>query len=96
MREDHEEVILRNPAFGAGAFWHLARSFSDHAEGRTGHEDLVAEARGSSARCPSSESVRRATLASETLCDRALTDTFPRFILGQPVAAGVAAPPGWG
>ncbi len=34
MREDHEEIILRNPAFGAAAFWHLARSFSDHAEGR--------------------------------------------------------------
>jgi hypothetical protein len=35
MREDHEEVILRNPAFGAGAFWYLARSFSDHSEGGT-------------------------------------------------------------
>jgi hypothetical protein len=35
MRENHEEVILRNPAFGAGAFWHLARSFSDHSEGGT-------------------------------------------------------------
>jgi hypothetical protein len=34
MREDHEEVVLRNPAYGAAAFWHLARSFSDHAEGR--------------------------------------------------------------
>lgn len=35
MREDHEEVVLRNPAYGAAAFWHLARSFSDQAEGRT-------------------------------------------------------------
>jgi hypothetical protein len=35
MREDHEEAIIRNPAYGAAAFWHLARSFSDQAEGRT-------------------------------------------------------------
>lgn len=35
MREDHEELVLRNPAYGAAAFWHLARSFSDQADGRT-------------------------------------------------------------
>lgn len=34
MREDHEEIVLRNPALGARAFWHLARSFADRAEGR--------------------------------------------------------------
>lgn len=34
MREDHEELILRNPAFGACAFWQFARSFADAAEGR--------------------------------------------------------------
>lgn len=35
MREDHEELILRNPAFAAAALWHLARSFSDGADGRS-------------------------------------------------------------
>lgn len=35
MREDHEELILRNPAFGACAMWHLARTFADNADGRS-------------------------------------------------------------
>lgn len=34
MRRDHEEVLLRNAGLGARAFWHLARTFSDHASGR--------------------------------------------------------------
>lgn len=34
MREDHEELVLRNSAFCAGALWHVARSFADHADGR--------------------------------------------------------------
>jgi hypothetical protein len=34
MRVDHEEIILRNPALGACAFWYLSRAFSDGAGGR--------------------------------------------------------------
>lgn len=34
MRADHEEVLLRNPALGACAFWHLSRMFSEYGSGR--------------------------------------------------------------
>ncbi|MBF9196113.1 three component ABC system middle component [Microvirga terrestris] len=34
MRSDHEEVLLRNPALGACAFWHLSRMFSEYGFGR--------------------------------------------------------------
>lgn len=34
MQHDHEERILRNPALTARVFWHLARSFGEHSEGR--------------------------------------------------------------
>lgn len=34
MRADHEEVLLRNPALGACAFWHLSRTFSEYGFGR--------------------------------------------------------------
>lgn len=33
MRIDHEELLLRNPALTASAFWHLARRYSDHSKG---------------------------------------------------------------
>ncbi|ANM27607.1 MULTISPECIES: three component ABC system middle component [unclassified Rhizobium] len=35
MREDHEESILRNPAYLACLLWNLARSFSDNGSGRS-------------------------------------------------------------
>lgn len=35
MREDHEELILRNPAYLAGLLWNLARSFADNGMGRS-------------------------------------------------------------
>lgn len=35
MREDHEELILRNPGFAACALWHLSRSYADGADGRS-------------------------------------------------------------
>jgi hypothetical protein len=35
MRVDHEEVLLRNPALGACAFWHLSRAFSEYGLGRS-------------------------------------------------------------
>src|SRR6266404_6878809 len=34
MRVDHEEILLRNPALGACAFWHLSRAFSEYGFGR--------------------------------------------------------------
>lgn len=34
MRVDHEEILLRNPALGACAFWHLSRAFADNGAGR--------------------------------------------------------------
>jgi ABC-three component (ABC-3C) system Middle Component 3 len=34
MQYDHEESILRNPALTARVFWHLARSYAEHSEGR--------------------------------------------------------------
>jgi hypothetical protein len=34
VRGDHEELLARNPALGACAFWHLARSFSNFSEGK--------------------------------------------------------------
>jgi hypothetical protein len=34
VRTDHEELLLRNPALGASAFWHLSRAFSDSSSGR--------------------------------------------------------------
>lgn len=33
MRRNHEEVVLRNPAFAACALWHVARSFADKRSG---------------------------------------------------------------
>ena len=33
MRSDHEEIILRNPALGACAFWHLAAKYAEHSDG---------------------------------------------------------------
>jgi hypothetical protein len=35
VREDHEELIARNPAFGACALWHVARAFADKHEGKS-------------------------------------------------------------
>ncbi|MFC3443912.1 three component ABC system middle component [Sphingobium rhizovicinum] len=35
MREDHEELVLRNPAFVSCALWYFARTFSDSREGRS-------------------------------------------------------------
>ena len=34
MRADHEELVLRNPAITACAFWHFARNFAENAEGK--------------------------------------------------------------
>ncbi|EIZ77977.1 hypothetical protein WSK_3453 [Novosphingobium sp. Rr 2-17] len=33
MRQDHEELILRNPALGAAAFWNFAAQFGEYAKG---------------------------------------------------------------
>lgn len=33
MRQDHEELVLRNPALGATAFWHFSGQFGDRAKG---------------------------------------------------------------
>jgi len=33
MRPDHEEQILRNPALGACAFWHLSRKYAEYNHG---------------------------------------------------------------
>jgi hypothetical protein len=33
VREDHEELILRNPALAACALWHLSRSYADACAG---------------------------------------------------------------
>ncbi|MGL3823000.1 three component ABC system middle component [Sphingopyxis sp. R3-92] len=33
MRQDHEELVLRNPALGATAFWHFSGQFGEHARG---------------------------------------------------------------
>ena len=33
MRIDHEELLARNPALGASAFWHVARRHADKARG---------------------------------------------------------------
>jgi len=35
MREDHEELILRNPAYLACLLWSLARSFADKGDGKS-------------------------------------------------------------
>lgn len=35
MREDHEELILHNPAFVSCVLWNLARAFADHSGGRS-------------------------------------------------------------
>jgi hypothetical protein len=34
VRADHEELVLRNPAITACAFWHFARSFAEGGDGR--------------------------------------------------------------
>ena len=34
MKADHEELVLRNPALGACAFWHFSRMYSDYSSGR--------------------------------------------------------------
>ncbi|WP_247830659.1 three component ABC system middle component [Bradyrhizobium sp. 200] len=34
MRDDHEELLARNPALLSRCFWHLARKYGETAEGR--------------------------------------------------------------
>lgn len=35
MRSDYEQIVLRNPAFGACALWHVARRFADKRSGQS-------------------------------------------------------------
>ncbi|MBF7013720.1 DUF6521 family protein [Novosphingobium resinovorum] len=41
MRSNHEELILRNPAFGACALWQVARSFTDKRSGQSPSPSLL-------------------------------------------------------